>query len=56
MRPEGVCERVIELILRDEEEGHLAPIQIGHQQIGTKIVCIVGTGDAICFISKHADG
>jgi hypothetical protein len=56
MRPEGVCERVIELILRDEEEGHLAPIQIAHQQIGDQVVCIVGTGDAICFISKHADG
>ncbi|UJR25685.1 hypothetical protein I4U23_007036 [Adineta vaga] len=56
LRPEGVCERTIELFLQDEELNHIAPIQIAHQQIGDQVVCIIGTGDAICFIPKYSDG
>ena len=56
MRPEGVCERVIELISRDQEVSHISPIQIAHQQHRGQIVCIIGAGDAICFIPKYADG
>jgi len=56
MRPEGICERVIDLILNDQQQSTIPPVQIAHQQIGDQIVCIIGTGDAICFISKYADG
>jgi len=56
MRPEGICERAIELFLNDEGQAHIAPLQIAHQQSGDQIVCIVGAGDAICFLSKHANG
>jgi len=56
MRPEGVCERVIELLLSDEKPSPIAPIQIAHQQNGDQIVCIIGTGDSICFIPKYTDG
>jgi len=56
MRPEGVCERVIDLVSLDEQQSPITPVQIAHQQNGDKIVCIIGKGDAICFTSKHADG
>ncbi|CAF3919560.1 unnamed protein product [Rotaria sp. Silwood2] len=57
MRPEGVCERVIELLTRDEEgECQISPMQITHQQNTQQIVCIVDQGDALCLIPKDADG
>ncbi|CAF0760658.1 unnamed protein product [Adineta ricciae] len=57
LRPEGVCERVMELYLQEEEEIiHIAPNQIAHQQIGENVVCLIGSGDAICFIPKYSDG
>jgi DNA-binding beta-propeller fold protein YncE len=56
MRPEGVCERVIDLISLDQKQLPVTPIQIAHQKNGDQIVCIIGTGDAICFLSKYADG
>ncbi|CAF0726506.1 unnamed protein product [Rotaria sp. Silwood1] len=58
MRPEGVCERVIDLIVcnQEEEEYQINPIQIAHQQSTEQIVCIVDQGNALCFIPKDADG
>ncbi len=56
MRPEGVCERVIDLILQDQKQSPIAPIQVAHQQTKDQIVCLIGTGDALCFISKYAHG
>ncbi|CAF0953413.1 unnamed protein product [Rotaria sordida] len=57
MRPEGVCERIIDLLAyHEEEEYQIAPMQIAHQTNTEQIVCIVDQGDAICFVPKHADG
>ena len=55
-RPEGICERVVDLVLQDEEETPAAPIQVALQRKGKQMISIVGTGDAICFIPKNADG
>lgn len=56
LRPEGVCERVVELLMQTEELNHISPIRLAHQQIGDQMVCIVGMGDSICFIPKYTDG
>ncbi len=56
MRPEGVCERVIDLILNDQKQSPIPPIQTAHQRNGNQMVCLIGTGDALCFISKKSDG
>ena len=56
MRPEGVCERVIDLISNDEKEAPIPPIQASQQRDGNQMVCLIGSGDAICFIPKSADG
>jgi hypothetical protein len=57
MSPEGICERVIELFIKDKKQKYpLDPVRIAHQQNSDQMVCIVGEGDAICFISKHANG
>lgn len=55
MRPEGVCERVIDLLLNDGEDTTVTPIQIALQQHGDQMVCIIGEGDAICFIPKYVN-
>ena len=56
MRSEGVCERVIELVVPGDQPYHVAPIQVAHQNKGDQLVCIVGSGDAICFLAKSRDG
>ena len=56
LKPEGICERVVDLVLQDEEETPAAPVQVALQRKGNQMISIVGTGDAICFIPKKADG
>jgi hypothetical protein len=56
LRPEGVCERVIELLLETDDLNRISPIQVAHQQIGDQMVCLIGMGDAISFIPKYTDG
>jgi hypothetical protein len=56
LRPEGVCERVIDLVAYDQEQSPVPPIQIALQQKGDQTVCITGKGDALCFIPKCANG
>lgn len=56
LRPEGVCDRVADLVLQDQEETPMAPIQVALQRNGNQMICLVGKGDAICFIPKTADG
>ena len=56
MRPEGVCERVIELVVPGDEPYNVAPVQVAHQHNGDQLVCIIGAGDAICFLPKKGDG
>lgn len=56
IRPEGLCERVIQLYLDIKKKHPLDPIRIGLQQNANRIVCIVGTGDAICFMPKESNG
>ncbi|CAF1316355.1 unnamed protein product [Rotaria magnacalcarata] len=56
LRPEGICERVIELLSHDPQENNIAPIQIAHQQIGEHIACLTGKGEALCFVPKYAEG
>ncbi|CAF2452601.1 unnamed protein product [Rotaria sp. Silwood2] len=54
--PDGVCERTIELFLDDKKKYPLDPVRIVVQQNSDLIVCIVGAGDAICFIPKYTNG
>ena len=56
MRPEGVCERTIELMVSDEHPYYCAPIQVVHQNLSNQLVCLIGSGDAICFVPKSATG
>lgn len=56
LRPEGICERVIELILPGEEHHYSTPIQVACQNLGDQLICIIDNGDAICFVPKAADG
>ncbi|CAM2706194.1 unnamed protein product [Rotaria socialis] len=56
LRPEGICERVIELRSHDPKENNIAPIQVAHQQIGEHIACLTGKGESLCFVSKYAEG
>lgn len=55
-RPEGICERMIELFLNSKKKYQLDPVRVALQRNSDQIVCIVGAGDAICFISKRANG
>jgi hypothetical protein len=54
--PEGLCQRVIELFLNHKKKHQLDPIRVAFQQNFDQIVCIIGDGDTICFIPKHANG
>lgn len=56
MRPEGVCERVIELFLTGKKKTPLDVTRIALQTNLNQIVCIVGNGDALCFLPKQANG
>ena len=56
LRPEGVCERAIDLLSCDLKQTPISPIQIAHQKNGDQIVCLIDKGDAICFVPKYADG
>ncbi|CAF3691621.1 unnamed protein product [Adineta steineri] len=56
LRPEGVCERVIDLLLNSDSLEQLSPVQLSIQQHGDQIVCVIGKGDAICFIPKYTNG
>lgn len=56
IRPEGICERVIELHSYDPSEYNIAPLQVALQQIGDQCICITGKGDALCFVSRNAIG
>jgi DNA-binding beta-propeller fold protein YncE len=56
INPGGVCERVIELFYNSKKKYQLEPTRIAHQKKTDQVVCIVGTGDALCFIPKHANG
>jgi len=56
LRPEGVCERVIDLVSYDEKQSPIAPIQIAHQKLADQLVCLVDKGEAICFVTKNSDG
>jgi hypothetical protein len=54
--PDGVCQRMIELFLNAKKKIPLDPIRVAIQQNSDQIVCIIGSGDAICFIPKEANG
>ena len=57
LRPEGICERVITLLVHDGEGEHrISSIRLAHQHKGDQMVCMVGGGDALCFLSRYADG
>ncbi len=56
IRPEGICERVIELFLNDKHKHPLDITRVAIQTNLDQLVCIVGNGDAICFIPKLANG
>jgi DNA-binding beta-propeller fold protein YncE len=56
IRPEGICERVMELFVNGKKKYPLEPVRIAVQRIYDRIVCIVGAGDAICFIPKQTNG
>ena len=52
----GLCERVIELFSKDNEKCPMEPGQIALLSYSDQLVCIINTGDAICFCSKYSDG
>ncbi|CAF0847375.1 unnamed protein product [Rotaria sp. Silwood1] len=54
--PDGLCERIIELYLNDKKKYPLDPVRIALQPNSEHIVCIIGAGDAICFIPKYTNG
>ncbi|CAF1403836.1 unnamed protein product [Adineta ricciae] len=54
--PDGICERIIELYLNTKKKCPLDPIRIATQNQSDQLVCIVGSGDAVCFIPKHSNG
>ena len=56
IRPEGVCERVIELFLNGKIKSQLDVTRIAIQANLDRLVCIVGNSDALCFIPKLANG
>ena len=56
LRPEGICERLIQLCSHDKTQPSIAPLQIAHQRNTDQLICITGSGDAICFIPKNANG
>lgn len=55
IKPEGVCDRMIQLRLNDKSKCQLDPVRIAIQQRSNYIVCIIG-GNSICFIPKSASG
>jgi 6-phosphogluconolactonase (cycloisomerase 2 family) len=56
IRPEGICERVIELFVKDKKKIPLDVTRVAIQANFDQLVCIVGNGDALCFIPKLANG
>lgn len=54
--PEGICDRVIQLFLNGKKKYPLDVIRVALQSNSDQIVCIVGSGDAICFLPKQAAG
>ncbi len=57
IRPEGMCERMIKLYLNTRKKKcPLDPIRVAIQKNSDYLVCIIGAGDAICFIPKDTDG
>jgi len=56
IRPEGVCERIIELFLNTKKKVPLEPIRVSIQQGLNQLVCLIGSGDAICLIPKDSLG
>lgn len=56
LKPDGICDRVVDLVLQDEAETPTNPIQVALQRNGDQMICLIGKGDAICFIPKKADG
>lgn len=56
MRPEGVCERVIELFSAGKKKMPLDVTRVALQSHLNQIVCIVANGDALCFLPKQANG
>ena len=56
LSPQGVCERVVELVISGKKKQHLDPSRIACQTAQNQLVCIFGAGDAICFFSQHASG
>jgi NHL repeat len=56
MRPEGVCERVIELFSAGKKKTPLDVTRVALQSHLNQIVCIVANGDALCFLPKQANG
>nr|ACD88957.1 NHL repeat containing protein [Adineta vaga] len=54
--PDGICERIIELFLNYKKKYQLDPIRIAIQKNSDQLVCIVGAGDAICFVPKRTNG
>jgi hypothetical protein len=56
IRPEGICERVIELFLNDKQKQALDVTRVAIQANLDQLVCILGNGDAICFIPKLTHG
>lgn len=56
LTPEGVCERIIQLVFLNPRKQYLCPTAITYQPTRNQLVCIVNNEDAICFVSKHANG
>ena len=56
LRPDGICDRMIQLALKGQKKAFLDPVRIAVQSGHEQIVCIIGTGDALCFVSKYAQG
>ena len=56
LRPDGICDRVIQLALKGQKRAFLDPVRIALQSGHEQIVCIIGAGDALCFLSKYAQG
>jgi DNA-binding beta-propeller fold protein YncE len=56
MNPDGICERVIELVLNSKKKQQLEPVRIAHQKKLDQLVCILGNGDVLGLIPKNANG
>ena len=53
---EGMCERVIELFSKDNRRCQMEPVRIALLPYSDQMVCIINTGDTICFSSRYDNG